>query len=220
MQSEKMWTLQKRSTTKWKSIANVFGESMTWGSCNMSKSSHLAFPQFPETEAVIRLQAVKRWHMIETTRTQTLAEHTANVALLAWSIARTSPGAYFQSNTALIGALLHDLGETFMGDIPTHTKRAIGKEIVDSVESGVLPETYSLALDQVTLDEHLLIKLCDLADGIRFIRLYGIDGTARHAQEGLEEQLTAKMHEADQSWSDAIYQHVRKQVMFYAYEQA
>jgi hypothetical protein len=46
-------------------------------------------------ETVMRLHSVKRWHMIDTTRIQTLAEHSANVALLAFYIARTAPRMFF-----------------------------------------------------------------------------------------------------------------------------
>lgn len=46
-------------------------------------------------ESIMRIQAVKRWHMIDTTRTQNLAEHSANVAMLAMLIALSAPIEFF-----------------------------------------------------------------------------------------------------------------------------
>lgn len=167
----------------------------------------------------MRLQAVKRWHMIETTRIQTLAEHTANVALLAWVIALTSPGGFFQASSVVTGALVHDTPEAFTGDIPSHTKRSLPHQSLEELEKTVTPRIFFTPSTELSSDESILIKLCDLADGIRFIRLYGIDGTARHAQEGLERQLNMKWLEAEH-WPTVIVNHVMDRIRFYAYEKS
>lgn len=186
----------------------------------MSKlaASHYAYNQLPEVEAVMRLQAVKRWHMIETSRTQTLAEHSANVALLAWVIARTSPGAFFNSGQVVISALVHDLGESFIGDIPTPTKRLLGREKVNALELQALPSIFSQGME-ISTAENDLIKICDLVDGIRFIRLNGVDQTGRWAKEGLEEQLAAKFDKVGKEWPAEVFMHVSEKVIFYAYEE-
>lgn len=170
-------------------------------------------------ETVMRLQAVKRWHMIETTRIQTLAEHTANVALLAWVIALTSPGGFFQASSAANIALVHDTPEAFTGDIPSHTKRSLPPRLLDELERAVTPKVFFIPLMEPSSREALLVKLCDLADGIRFIRLHGVDVTAKHAQAGLEEQLATQWMLAIK-WPRHIYDHVFERVMFYAYEQS
>lgn len=192
---------------------------MNWGTILMSKSSHHAYNKFPEMETVMRLQAVKRWHMIETTRIQTLAEHTANVALLAWVIALTSPGAFFQASSAASIALVHDTPEAFTGDIPSHTKRSLPPRLLDELERAVTPAIFFIPSMGPTSREALLVKLCDLADGIRFIRLHGVDVTARHAQTGLEEQLAAKWSEIS-GWPEVVITHVTERVNFYAYEES
>jgi 5'-deoxynucleotidase YfbR-like HD superfamily hydrolase len=164
-------------------------------------------------EAVMRFHAVKRWHMIDTTRTQTLAEHSANVALLAYYLAATSPQMYFgpSQNVAAL-ALIHDIPEVFTGDIPSHTKRHLAG--LHALEKAVAPRLFTL---QAPEPIELLIKLCDLADGIRFIRLHGVDVTAKHAREGLEAQLEVKKEQA-KSWTANVYKYVVPQIMFYAYE--
>ena len=184
---------------------------------NTLPRTHYAYPHNPNLEVVMRLSAVKRWHMIDTTRTQTLAEHTANVSLLAWLIAHTSPSILFDPASLLRGAMVHDLAEAFLGDIPTHSKPLIGKAAIDSAEATVLPAVFKSPLVPGTPDYRLL-KLCDLADGIRFIRLHGVDVTARHAQQGLEEQWAARLGEAREVWPDNVWLHAFEHLNFYAYE--
>lgn len=182
-------------------------------------SDFLAYPrEHHALETVMRVQAVKRWHMIDTTRIQNLAEHTANVALLAMTVAKTAPIDWFDTYAAVAtAALVHDIPESFTGDLPTHTKRYL--EGVKAVEALV---THTIHTVEVNEHSKCLIKLCDLADGIRFIRLHGVDMTADHARRGLEEQYTAKINNAikDLGWPEELHFHVHKSLMFYAYETA
>jgi len=167
-------------------------------------------------EAVMRLHSVKRWHMIDTTRVQTMAEHSANVAVLAGYIATTAPDMYFGSSGAVIAAgVLHDIGEVFIGDIPTPTKKQI-KDIVDTLEEQTIPVVLSPS-GYWTPRAKELIKICDLADGIRFIRLHGVDATAIHARSGLEGQLKEKWRKAYAEWPLSVHDHVKNLVDFYAY---
>jgi hypothetical protein len=181
----------------------------------MSKTHH-AYPKRPDLEAVMRMSAVKRWHMIDTTRIQNLAEHTANVSLLAWLIAHRCPGMFFQPADVLTHAMVHDLGEAFLGDIPTHSKILLGKELVNQAEKGLLSTSFKLP--ECSGEVKDLIKLCDLADGIRFIRLHGVDMTARHAQGGLEGQFYYLLQETYKDWPQEVWEFVKGMVHFYAYE--
>ncbi len=176
-------------------------------------------PEHHALEAIMRLQAVKRWHMIETSRTQTLAEHSTNVALLATYIAFTSPLNSFSSpHSIAIMALLHDMSESFTGDIPSHSKRHLTG--IDRLEEGAMPSDFTLLRPTPTANDKMLLKICDLADGIRFIRTHGVDATGVHAQEGLEAQLRERRYHAenDLKWDDTLRGHVMTKVMFYAYE--
>lgn len=174
-----------------------------------------------ELEVIMRLQSVKRWHMIDTTRQQTLAEHSANVALLAGYIATTSPGLYFgHSAEVTAAALMHDLDEVFIGDIPTHTKRASAKLFDELKRLGreVLPQSMQPGLDERT---KTMIKCADLADGIRFIRLHGVGVTARHACEGLDKQFDRMLtNMRDMGMPEDVVEHVKRSCVTYAYEQS
>jgi len=179
------------------------------------------FRAYPEQdgglEAVMRFHAVKRWHMIDTTRAQTLAEHSANVALLAYYIAKTTPEMFFGPAIYIATqGLIHDIPEVFTGDIPSHTKRAMEDGgALERLEHFVTPAVFVEPIDE---DAKALIKFCDLADGIRFIRLHGIDATAKHAKNGLESQLEALALSVQPKWPAMIYRKVCKDVTFYAYE--
>lgn len=170
-------------------------------------------------EAVMRLHSVKRWHMIDTTRTQTMAEHSANVAVLAGYIAATAPDIYFGPSSHLMSAgILHDIGEVFIGDIPTPTKKEVGgiDIMVKILEESVIPEPLN-PKNHGGQAAWELIKICDLADGIRFIRLHGVDATAVHARSGLEKQLKSKWQEAYAKWPLPVCDHVHDLINFYAY---
>lgn len=183
----------------------------------LNNNDHLAYgPDRHAIETVMRLHSVKRWHMIDTTRQQTLAEHSANVALLAMMIAVTSPIFHFATGSVIATyALMHDIPEAFTGDVPTHTKRHLTG--LEELERSVTHDIFRLGVRE---NDKALVKLCDLADGIRFIRLHGVDLTARHAREGLEAQLAEKLSDVTTilDWPEDVVKHVRNHVMFYAYE--
>jgi 5'-deoxynucleotidase YfbR-like HD superfamily hydrolase len=168
-------------------------------------------------EAVMRISAVKRWHMIDTTRTQTLAEHAANVGLLAYIIAGTSPRAFFGApEEALECGILHDMPEVFLGDIPTHTKRWLSGGELELAEQSITPR---FLRSTPSPDLKQLIKICDLVDGIRFVRLHGVDMTAEHAMVGLEEQLHRAYATSREKWPPEVWQNAYRKTHFYAYEQ-
>lgn len=180
----------------------------------MSNEHYAYGPEWADVETVMRLHAVKRWHMIDTTRVQTLAEHSANVAALVFGIARACPDMYFGPSLEAAGlALFHDVDEVFTGDIPTHTKRQL--KGVKELERRTTPGTFWLEPPERLRP---LIKMCDLADGIRFIRLHGVDVTAKHAREGLEAQLFNLREQVRAEWPKEVFLHVGRWTAFYAYE--
>lgn len=191
----------------------------------LDKSKFLAYGESRHPlEVIMRMQAVKRWHMIEMGgRTQTLAEHSCNVATLAFLIAVTAPLNFFQSAYGIaVAAMFHDGEETFIGDIQTHVKRhlnSLGGDLKE-LESDLMPFVLKHPMDCMGRDCKMLIKLCDLADGIRFIRSHGKDITALHAQQGLEKQFEdLKQHcIGDCEWPRNVYDKVVETLTFYIYE--
>lgn len=167
-------------------------------------------------EAVVRFHSVKRWHMIDTTRNQTLAEHSANVTLLAFYIAKKCPEMFFgPADSVVAAALVHDIAEVFMGDIPTITKPYLDRNALNELENTVMPKVFEVECDEKV---KLLVKLCDLADGIRFIRVHGVDTTAQHAQAGLSRQFIDKLADSRRIWPEKVADFVGHSVNFYAYE--
>jgi len=117
----------------------------------------------------LRAQYVTRWHIVETNKRQTLAEHSFNVALILLEIARRAN--IILSKEALEYALTHDLSEVLLGDIPTPTKiamkKALGLEklpVIDD-DKGVGPKPLS---DQAK-SQVKLVKLADLLEMATFI---------------------------------------------------
>ena len=160
-------------------------------------------PEQRPIEAITRFASVKRWHMVDTTKTQSVAEHSANVALLARYIAATAPGIYFGNPASVAGcALVHDLEEVFTGDIPTLTKRMLSG--VRELEAEVMPRVF-LADHAGPESVAPLIKLCDMADAIRFIRIYGIGSEAIWARKGLEQQMADLFRAAEAVWPEHVF---------------
>lgn len=165
----------------------------------------------PGLEAVTRFQSIKRWHMVDTTRTQSIAEHSANVALLAYHISITAPGGYFGPGESILApALFHDLPEVFCGDIPTHTKKHLTG--LKELEERLTPPEFRYEADEKV---HALVKLCDLADGIRFIERYGVDRVAIFATDGLRIQMSGRLLRARAAWPTHVFEHVNDKIQTY-----
>lgn len=183
-------------------------------------STHYAYgAAHADLEAVMRIAAVKRWHMIDTTRIQTLAEHTANVALLAMVIAESAPQMYFGPGGFVAAAgLVHDIPEVFTGDIPSHTKASINNPQLEELEQLVTPIDMHRRIRDTPKHVKTLIKVCDIVDGIRFIRLHGVDVTATHARLQIEAKLWKMFTEVIELWPRQVTVHVFNKAFFYAYE--
>jgi HD containing hydrolase-like enzyme len=137
-----------------------------------------------DVETIVRMQGIRRWHMIPMLREQTLAEHSFNVAALHYVIRmRIDPSGNYTHPMAG-AALFHDIEEAFTGDIPTPTKKFLNghAELREMTLHPIFDFQEGDAFEQS------LLKLCDLADGIRHVNKFGIGRTAIHAGAGLREQ--------------------------------
>lgn len=71
-----------------------------------------------------RMSEVRRWHVINTTREQSLADHSFQVAMLTrLLIAELKSFTVGEAYHAMIMALTHDAPEVWMGDTPTCAKQ-------------------------------------------------------------------------------------------------
>tara|TARA_R110002124_G_C8974430_1_gene515644 strand:+ start:27236 stop:27673 length:438 start_codon:yes stop_codon:yes gene_type:complete len=80
-------------------------------------------------ETELRAAGVIRWHIVETTRPQNLAEHQFNVALIARRLAILSGMTRQEQDTLVAKALVHDQHEIADGDVPSTAKPERGLEL-------------------------------------------------------------------------------------------
>lgn len=114
----------------------------------------------------LRASSVKRWHIVNTSREQSMAEHAFNVAQIAIELRmRLNPGIIKADCRAdVLLALDHDMEEILEGDIPTNAK-----------PNRKLQEFF----EQRPWDCKHYVKMADLIDMCVFIEDYGI---GRHAK--------------------------------------
>jgi 5'-deoxynucleotidase YfbR-like HD superfamily hydrolase len=126
---------------------------------------------------LLRLSNVSRWHIVNTIRHQTVAEHSFNVVLISRAIVENL-GWYDLIDEVTEAALYHDSHEAILGDMPTPTKMRLGREMVEEVESGYdhkLAVGYSESVVQI-------LKVADIIEARWFLQN---NGSGRHAQEVL-----------------------------------
>lgn len=102
---------------------------------------------------------VKRYHVMDTLRTQNNAEHSFGVAWLVYMLSGGMPSA-----ALLIAALQHDLAEQDTGDLPAPAKRRLGiSEQFAEYEETILLEIGLLA-QPLSEYELRILKLADCAE--------------------------------------------------------
>ena len=110
---------------------------------------------------ILRAQYVKRWTIVNTTRDQSLAEHTFNVTMIARAICKE----YNICDVNVMKACLaHDLDEILTGDIPTPVKlMAKGKGWdLNAIYERVTSRTLSK-------DEEWIVKIADSIEASVFL---------------------------------------------------
>ena len=174
----------------------------------LERNRFAAYPDLdPSLEVVIRFQEIKRWHMVDMTPTQNLASHSATVALLAGHITHTCPGLYLgASRDMIVEGLIHDIGETMTGDIPGHVKEVIG-DFPKMLETQLTPNWLRPSNDR---NIRHLIKLCDLAEAVRYAKIRGVTRVASWAADQLRKSYSDALAKAEADWPDIVVHHVDK----------
>lgn len=116
-------------------------------------------------------QGVKRWHTLELSAPQSLADHHWAVTMLLKAICPELPHVIAE------WAMVHDMDELISGDIPGHFKArmdpralvAFNKEVIS-----LMPTWWKTVYQYAILEENktymLVLKACDMADQARVAR--------------------------------------------------
>ena len=125
-----------------------------------------------------RSQYVIRWHLVNMRREQNIASHSWEVALLSLAIAEQCEPQIKGARLAILlrGALLHDVGEVYTGDIAGASKEP-GNRYKESVALVHLLGGKGLGLDGELAD---IVKLADLLEAAKWISENGAD--TRHVR--------------------------------------
>ena len=143
---------------------------------------------------ILRASSVKRWHTVNTSKVQTLADHTFNVTMMARDICRR---LVMDDVIVIKLAMEHDLDEVVYGDMPTPGK----------VLAGVTFPYNGKGCNLNVCVE--IVKLCDLCDAFLFISEYHTDRLGKSSAESLLMQLTLKIGDVRTRYpcvSDAVEQ--------------
>lgn len=143
----------------------------------------------------LRASYTKRWTIINTSRQQTIAEHSFNVAMISYRL-----GILFDWNGMMhhseamelqSWALLHDIVEIYTGDMPTPFKRALEKHGADilAAEEDFLKEYGGMARDAEGSVYGMIVKFADLLEAIWFLKDHGIGEHAKRVLAGLYDNL-------------------------------
>lgn len=110
-------------------------------------------------EFLMQGAAVSRYHTVDLIKSETVGHHSHGVAMLCFLI---EPNA---SRQLLEAALLHDLAEQSVGDIPSPVKRdlSIRKELHKLEEDAL--EAAGLKMPSLSSHEEKVLKLADMFHG-------------------------------------------------------
>lgn len=151
-----------------------------------------------------RLKYIDRWALMRNARSENLAEHSLEVALIAHTLATLGNVRHnrkLDANTAAVLGLFHDASETLTGDMPTPVKYANGqiRDAYKDVESSAAEElletlpadlrsSYAPLLNpKHTDDNRYLLRLVKAAD-----KLSALIKCLEEAQAGNAEFRTAE----------------------------
>lgn len=137
----------------------------------------------------LRLHTIGRWGMVNTTRPQSVAEHSLNVAVIAEELReRLNIEPEFKLHIRWY-AVEHDMMEVLTGDIPSPTKMGQGLKWAPFVES-LDKEEYNNIHSVSPLVRHV-VKCADYMEAIYYLHMYGVGSHARQVIKWLETKLEA-----------------------------
>ena len=154
----------------------------------------------------LRASYTKRWTIVNTIKTQSIAEHSFNVAGIAVRIATAIEwnGRFHHSQQLelMSWALMHDIVEVYTGDIPTPFKRALelrGAKILEA-EQQFLPEYGGMSRRAEGTEYGMIVKLADILEAIWFLKDNGIGTHAKQVLTGLYDAMYAMIDEYEEEY--------------------
>jgi putative hydrolases of HD superfamily len=104
----------------------------------MSDSSPESVASLCERLAALKLLPRTGWLQRGVSPAESVAEHSYGVAVLALVVGDAAPGV--DRGRLLAMALLHDMAEALLGDLPAAARRHLGAEAKHDAERGALAE--------------------------------------------------------------------------------
>lgn len=118
---------------------------------------------------VMRASSVKRWHIVETARPQSLAEHQWSVAMLTDEICKRLGYPAENRKQLVYAAMVHDNDEVISGDAPSPTKGA--------------PKAYPPEKGGA------IVKAADLLEALWFIAQHGVGRHGKAVEKDCADRL-------------------------------
>lgn len=155
---------------------------------------------------VMRLSHVKRWSVVEMSRSQSVAEHSYNVAMIATAIVdkleKLTHVPHNLRGNVMSWALLHDVPECLTGDMPTPFKNVLGGE-VGVAERAVFPK-YAELKDGIGDWPITIVKIADIFEAMIFTEKYCCDPRAEEVYNHLSDGLTRLLSVVDPAIGDNV----------------
>ena len=127
----------------------------------------------------LRSSHVKRWHIVNVNKQQSVAEHSFNVCLISEHILDILGVDENMTTKVIKYALHHDIPEVVLGDVPTSVKKILKYDDSD-INDRIQKLSINMDFDSIISDSIMknIVKLADLVDSIVFLAAHGI---GRHA---------------------------------------
>lgn len=140
----------------------------------------------------LRAQHISRWNIVATTRTQSVAEHSYNVALIVADICERLPVGRQPNKSLLVAAALeHDQWEIITGDIPTPAKEEMRQMHFDpDVLEGPMSHVEALSKE-----EKNILKIADMMEAMWFLDNFGAGRRAKRVGEDIEKKMSVKVQD-------------------------
>lgn len=172
------------------------------------------------TAEQLRACHVRRWHIVQTSREQTLAEHSFAVSVIAGSLAAKMRwrGLLHPDKKAdlLLWALRHDLIEVLTGDVPTPFKKVLrkvgGEDVFDKAEDEV-DKDFGASYRQIAGTEiEMIVKIADMIESIYFLQDNGVGPHAKSVLTLLREDLSRMVDKYDGEWTELTVRAATREV--------